>query len=90
MLAVHVTLRVKPGRAEEFRRIAEDENKHRRIFALLGDVLDANDELRADVSADDLSARLDCASAPYAPTAHNRATGRTSTTPHRMDRSCCA
>jgi hypothetical protein len=46
---------------DEFRRIAEDEARHRRVFRVLADALTDDDRLRAGVTEEILSARIDSA-----------------------------
>ena len=48
----------------EFRRIADDEDRHRRVFDVLASVLAEGDRSRDDVTKDILLARLDEATAP--------------------------
>lgn len=43
----------------EFRRIADDEERHRRIFAVLADSLSSLDEPHDGISAENLSTRID-------------------------------
>ena len=43
---------------DEFRRIAEDEARHRRVFGILADALDDDDRLREGVTEESLSARI--------------------------------
>jgi hypothetical protein len=47
------------------RRIARDEDEHRRVFQALSDVLTAGDALRADVTEDDLAAGLEAVDASF-------------------------
>ena len=46
---------------KDFRRIAADEDRHRRMFETIGDALDGGDRLRADVTPQQLAARLELA-----------------------------
>jgi hypothetical protein len=43
---------------DEFRCIAEDEARHRRVFGILADALDDDDRLRDGVTEESLSARI--------------------------------
>jgi len=47
--------------AKDFRRIAADEDRHRRVFKTIADALDDGDRLRADVTSQGLAARLEVA-----------------------------
>ena len=70
---------------EDFRRIADDEDRHRWIFRTLADALDDDDGLRADVSAASLAARLHSFQEEGWRDDQRVSTGRTSTMPQRMD-----
>ena len=85
-LAARVPL-LSGARVDDFARIAEDEDRHRRIFQILADALTDDDELQESMSADILAARIGIESEPADARPHNEPTGRTSTTPQRIDRS---
>jgi hypothetical protein len=74
----------------DFRRIADDEDRHRRVFRILADILDEEDRLYANVTAESLSARLAAArrlaTGGYSADDFNtRCAGPTSTKPQRTD-----
>jgi len=46
---------------KDFRRIAADEDRHRRVFKTIADALDGGDRLRADLTSQGLAARLEVA-----------------------------
>jgi hypothetical protein len=48
-------------RVEEFRRIAADEDRHRRVFKTIGDALDRGDRLCAGLSSQQLASRIEVA-----------------------------
>ncbi|HVO27636.1 MAG TPA: hypothetical protein VMW56_28845, partial [Candidatus Margulisiibacteriota bacterium] len=45
------------GQVAEFRRVAEDEDRHRQVFKILADALTDDDRLREGVTAEGLAAR---------------------------------
>jgi uncharacterized protein (DUF362 family) len=46
------------GQVDEFNRIAEDEERHRRVFGILADAFTADDRLRPDITVDGLCERI--------------------------------
>jgi hypothetical protein len=56
-LAPHVPV-LSGGRVADFRRVAEDEHRHRQVFKILADVLTDDDRLRDGVTAEGLAARI--------------------------------
>ncbi|HVO27696.1 MAG TPA: hypothetical protein VMW56_29155, partial [Candidatus Margulisiibacteriota bacterium] len=46
------------GQVAEFRRVAEDEDRHRQVFKILADALTDDDRLREGVTAEGLAARI--------------------------------
>ena len=49
------------GQMTDFRRIAADEDRHRRVFKTIAEALDDGDRLRANVTSQGLAARLEIA-----------------------------
>jgi hypothetical protein len=45
-------------RVEDFRRIADDEARHGKVFGILADALTSEDRLREEVTADSLASQL--------------------------------
>jgi hypothetical protein len=57
-LAVHVP-EISAERVEEFRSIADDEERHRVVFGILADALTEQDRIRDDVTEGSLAARIE-------------------------------
>ena len=69
-LAPHVPA-LSGGRVADFRRVAEDEDRHRQVFRILADALTDDDRLREGVTAEGLAARIGAVGEFFLPR-HNR------------------
>jgi uncharacterized protein (DUF362 family) len=73
-LAPHVPA-LSSGQVDDFRRVMEDEDRHRQVFTILADALTDEDELRQGETGESLSARIGAVGKVFLPRPNRRGAG---------------